>query len=786
MDYTSNSSSSSQFIAACCGPIVTTWDLNEIQNNISHNYSTFEPYDASRSNSLTNGITSNSIVQDIAWNHNGHVIASCCSKLEMLNGIPSDHTSIENPDNCDVMLTNASTGINLDSFSSAKKTFADSTSNIDDSMKKASHQCTSISFGGRSRYLSVSSSNGTVAIWDLKKKSRVRLFLNVNNQTNRKLGNSPIPISKACFDPTDKYVAALSNSPYDSALRIYKLRESKLHSIHCEKSETSSLSHHHGGGASMAFSRIEKHQVAVGMNDGTFMIWDYTSPSSTSLVSSFENRHDQTVTGLEFSPIDKFVLASSSLDGTVVFHDISSQNIIRSIKPNYSNYRHNQTSLINNNKNYSESLGITCLDLHSDGVTCAAGTTSGHVMLYDLRKLNNEQLPLSIHDISPKNRLAYDERRYPVKSLQFQNRVAISSGTKIISSSSSITSMAMPTDTIHENNVNELESNFLSDVRNLKTRSIQKNKSEEKVQSVLTRKATTDSDKIQNKKLVEEYEMSSTTKDDNDLSILPLNITDSSDFHFTNSPTKAQMYISIDKTSNKIKEIIPAQAKNNEATTYRTSFNHNDIKTSSSNQTSLPLQKPIHSPSTPISPEAVQSFNKEFAFLESFQKKHSPTKRNSKKNKKQGSNYSPRNPNGHLSDLSDQLEQKQYANEAKSSLQPKYQASLHSDFTSMPVKSPYKLQNVNNEGKETNIDQLISTLSSSPGSQKLIKSEFPSHSRASRANIIEKESYRSTDNTLLNEDRNINVSNDNESIHFPIDKVSFRSLFLFQKLTHLH
>ena len=80
------------------------------------------------------------------------------------------------------------------------------------SFRKA--QSTSVSFGGKSRYLCVGDNEGTTVLWDLKKQSRVRQF-KAPNQTK-----SPA-IIQACLDPTAAFMCSLSSQ----ALSFYNLRQ---------------------------------------------------------------------------------------------------------------------------------------------------------------------------------------------------------------------------------------------------------------------------------------------------------------------------------------------------------------------------------------------------------------------------------------------------------------------------------------------------------------------------------------------------------------------------------
>jgi len=408
-----STSDSPRLIAACCGSIVTTWDSsNSIDDKSSNSYNKFSPFGEETC-----------LIQDLAWNHNGNVIASCCDILQNAERQPN------------VALINSNSGASFDSFSSniPKKTLSSS-----QSLKSAMSKCTSVSFGGKSRYLSISSTNGTVDVWDLKKKARVRQFL--NSKTFHDGQSQKIPVSRASFDHTDTYVAVLSDSIHDSSLKIFNLRQSSLHSIH-------STSTSHGGGSYMAFSSIQTNHAVVGTTDGTMLLWDIslgsktTTQASQSLIASFENRHSNFITGLSFSPLNRLLLASSSLDGIIAFHDLNSNNTIQQIKPNIHQINTLSAGSITTTDTPVE---ITCLDLHADGFTCAAGTNTGHVFFYDLRKVSDE-IPLSVNFIAPTNIHGINENNtHKVNSLQFYIPKSSSLSSSSSSSSAKISKPEAP------------------------------------------------------------------------------------------------------------------------------------------------------------------------------------------------------------------------------------------------------------------------------------------------------------------------------------------------------
>lgn len=446
-----DNSSPSKFLAACCGPSVYTWNCANASEGGETTTTTplFEPFSA---------YSTRGSLQDVAWNHNGNVIATCTSNTVTAAStslLGSSSTSLSNNKEPLVVLTNANEGTELDSLPNLGK---------DDLTP------TSISFGGRSRYLSISSNEGTVTIWDLKKRARVRIFYNSNDGNNNttksfksmssiQTKNIIGGFSQACFDPTDCFVGAISSCPKDGALRLFKLRESSLVSTFFPSSGRS----HYGSAKALTFSKMIKSQVSVGMQNGTVLVWDIQQNQSSSsttiknkngLIASFDKSHTKEVTGLAFSPINRLLLASCSLDGTIVFHDVKSQGMIQKLKPEIPMMSTTSTSSNNNISHSSGRIlsstkyGISCLSLHSDGITCAAGTTSGHIAVYDLRKASNG--PISTKLLSSE---------FPVNGLQFQ-----SSGNSSNNINGSINGTTKPVDSKH---ISQPDENGHSDVKEL-------------------------------------------------------------------------------------------------------------------------------------------------------------------------------------------------------------------------------------------------------------------------------------------------------------------------------
>ena len=171
-----------------------------------------------------------------------------------------------------------------------------------------------------------------------------------------------------------------------------------------------------------------------------------------SALTTLEKRHDDCVTDLEFSPMNKVLAASCSLDGTIVFHDIHSQKKIQTLRPIL-------TTGANGGRSAGERIGLTSLAFHSNGYTWAVGTNNGYVMNYDLRQISSGPLStINVGDLgevtggdemaTADNRSGISKRiSYPVNRLQFSPIQPSSKTPKTTKKKSLVSSSAIMTAT---------------------------------------------------------------------------------------------------------------------------------------------------------------------------------------------------------------------------------------------------------------------------------------------------------------------------------------------------
>ena len=401
-------------LALSCGPAVVTWDCGS-----GPSHGRIDPYsdEGSAGCRIFHPHGRNSNVASLTWNHNEQVLATCSSSSD--------------DDEPNVALVHAETGTNLETLSS----FFPSGSSGGSKSRNGSHRgntvppasaaaaaATGVGFGGKSRYLVVSDASGCASVWDLKKTARVRTF-RIPRPASSGGAFSGAVCTAARIDPTDTFVAAASGWDTDGALRLYRLREGKLaatlRDVRPGLDESTAEWDGHGGISALEFSDLDKSVVSVGTRDGSVLLWDVqaatkvgrtdggsrTSPSESKAAvpptMRMAQRHGGEVTGIAFSPINTVLLASSSADGTVAFHDTKMCRTIQSFRPPIN------ANVVSSGS--SASSAVMSVSFASDGVTCAAGTADGRALIYDLRNIRAG--PLSTLEFVPKGS---DEASLPV------------------------------------------------------------------------------------------------------------------------------------------------------------------------------------------------------------------------------------------------------------------------------------------------------------------------------------------------------------------------------------
>ena len=419
-------------LALSCGPAVVTWDCGS-----GPSHGRIDPYSDEGSSGAGCRIFHphgrNSNVAGLTWNHNEQVLATCSSSSD--------------DDEPNVALVHAETGTNLETLSNffpsgsggSKSRNGSHRGNAIPPASAAAAAATGVGFGGKSRYLVVSDASGCASVWDLKKTARVRTFRIPRPPTSSGGAFGGAVCTAARIDPTDTFVAAASGWDTDGALRLYRLREGKLaatlRDVRPGLDESTAEWDGHGGISALEFSPLDTSVVSVGTRDGSVLLWDVqaaikvggtgggsrTSPSESKAAvpptMRMAQRHGGEVTGIAFSPINTVLLASSSADGTVAFHDTKMCRTIQSFRPPVNE------NVVSGGS--SASSAVMSVSFASDGVTCAACTADGRALIYDLRNIRAG--PLSTLEFVPKGSDEASLPVPPVLNLSFTSLGAASS-----------------------------------------------------------------------------------------------------------------------------------------------------------------------------------------------------------------------------------------------------------------------------------------------------------------------------------------------------------------------
>lgn len=324
------------------GSSVVTWDCrNEEPSEADENLKSFSPF-------LSGPQTDGSHIADLAWNHNGQVLA-CCSAA----------TSMEETMRKNIVLMSSHSGSTLDSFRHTDSSSDPAKYQNKYARNSSGPAATCVAFGGKSRYLCIGDQQGDVCLWDLKKQSRVRQFKSKKRQ----------PCVQACLDPTATYVCALSSDTFT----LYHLRQATFAN---QWNFSSGHSNNKGGWNQFRFSPLQPTLMALGDDMGRIQLHDGLDQEQPQLVcggghSSHSNtstsllpHHASSITGLAFSTQNSKLLANVRRNGILEFVDTSTGEVIH----------HQQT-------------GRNASALAFQGVSCVVGTETGEVQVYDLRKM---------------------------------------------------------------------------------------------------------------------------------------------------------------------------------------------------------------------------------------------------------------------------------------------------------------------------------------------------------------------------------------------------------------
>ncbi|KAG9325782.1 hypothetical protein KVV02_005706 [Mortierella alpina] len=148
----------------------------------------------------------------------------------------------------------------------------------------------------------------------------------------------------------------------------------------------------------LVMSRIEysvfNRSVLGGVgNDGILRLWDTGSNGATALYHSFAATHELPISGMAFSPFNRYLICTAGLDKRYALYDVEKKNVVKNTVTDYA---------------------LTSVSFKNDGISMAFGTDQGKVLLYDLRSTSR---PISVVDT---------QTDAPITSIQFQGKLSSS------------------------------------------------------------------------------------------------------------------------------------------------------------------------------------------------------------------------------------------------------------------------------------------------------------------------------------------------------------------------
>ncbi|KAF9968120.1 Protein nedd1 [Mortierella alpina] len=148
----------------------------------------------------------------------------------------------------------------------------------------------------------------------------------------------------------------------------------------------------------LVMSRIEysvfNRSVLGGVgSDGILRLWDTGSNGTTAVYHSFASTHDLPISGMAFSPFNRYLICTTGLDKRYALYDVEKKNVVKSTVTDYA---------------------LTSVSFKNDGISMAFGTDQGKVLLYDLRSTSR---PISVVDT---------QIDAPITAIQFQGKLSSS------------------------------------------------------------------------------------------------------------------------------------------------------------------------------------------------------------------------------------------------------------------------------------------------------------------------------------------------------------------------
>ncbi|KAF4129298.1 WD domain G-beta repeat domain-containing protein [Phytophthora infestans] len=224
----------------------------------------------------------------------------------------------------------------------------------------ANRRVNAVQFSSGSRFLASGGNDGCVRLWDLKTQETMQTY-NIS---------ASVVTSVAFSGYKDEFIVggsasgAISVCDVQTAETAGFLTVDPAHGVH--KVMTIQASPH----------PYARHTLGSTYSDGSVRVWDL---STGQLKAEFVRQHEAPATSLTLSPVSKVLLATGGLDGRVIFYDTLQRKKLRSL---------------------DLEQPVSSLALCADGKTLAVGTTTGEILVYDLRGAITPLFSTLVHETS--------------------------------------------------------------------------------------------------------------------------------------------------------------------------------------------------------------------------------------------------------------------------------------------------------------------------------------------------------------------------------------------------
>ncbi|ETV70506.1 hypothetical protein H257_13900 [Aphanomyces astaci] len=223
--------------------------------------------------------------------------------------------------------------------------------NLQEGSSSADMRVNSLHLSAGSRYLISGGTDRTVRVWDLKRQHLKHSFPACNSAIR----------SVTFTGQTDEFIVAGCDS---GDIYLYHAQQGTAAGICRDRDDASAIQ-----AVQSSSHPFVRNKLGTVQSSGTLCLWDV---ATASLVSNFPRLHWAPATCVAFSPVHKHLVATGGLDKRIVFSDLGLQKEINCLESPYP---------------------VTTMSMHTNGQLIATGTSTGHVLLYDLRGATK---PLSI------------------------------------------------------------------------------------------------------------------------------------------------------------------------------------------------------------------------------------------------------------------------------------------------------------------------------------------------------------------------------------------------------